>query len=101
MQHYEVISKYPAITRDVALLVAEEVTNEQVLDVIQGTKQKYLTDVKLFDVYAGHHLDAGTKSLAYQLTYQDRNATLQEDTVNQEFAKVVEQLETQLGATIR
>ena len=90
MQHYEVISKYPAITRDVALLVLKRLLTNKYWTLFKGTKQKYLTDVKLFDVYAGNHLDAGTKSLAYQLTYQDRNATLQEDTVNQEFAKVVE-----------
>lgn len=101
MQHYDVISKYPTITRDVAMLISQEVTNEQVLNVINDTKQSNLVKVELFDVYTGDHLEAGMKSMAYQLTYQDVNDTLQEDTVNQEFSKVIDQLKEKLDATIR
>ncbi|TLQ04668.1 phenylalanine--tRNA ligase subunit beta [Pediococcus stilesii] len=101
LQHYSVISKYPAITRDVAMLISKDVTNEQILNVIRETKQANLVNVELFDVYAGEHLEDGMKSMAYQLTYQDINDTLQEDTVNQEFSKVIEQLKEQLDATIR
>lgn len=100
-QHYEMISKFPSISRDMALLVDEDVTNQNILDVINSSKQKFLVNINLFDVYNGSHLPSGKKSLGYQLTYQDSKATLQEEVVNQEFESLVEQLKTELGVTIR
>lgn len=100
-QHYELISKFPSISRDMALLVDEDVTNQNILDVINSSKQKFLVNINLFDVYNGSHLPSGKKSLGYQLTYQDSKATLQEEVVNQEFESLVEQLKTELGVTIR
>ncbi len=93
LQHYDVISKYPAITRDIAILVNKEVSNTEVLNVINETKQKNLIKVELFDVYEGKNLEKGMKSLAYQFTYQDTNDTLQEDAINDEFSKVIKNLE--------
>lgn len=101
LQHYDVISKYPAITRDIAILVNKEVSNTEVLNVINETKQKNLIKVELFDVYKGKNLEKGMKSLAYQFTYQDTNDTLQEDAINDEFSKVIKNLEEKLNVTVR
>lgn len=101
LQHYDVISKYPAITRDIAILVNKEVSNTEVLNVINETKQKNLVKVELFDVYEGKNLEKGMKSLAYQFTYQDTNDTLQEDAINDEFSKVIKNLEEKLNVTVR
>lgn len=101
LQHYDVISKYPAITRDIAILVNKEVSNTEVLNVINETKQKNLIKVELFDVYEGKNLEKGMKSLAYQFTYQDTNDTLQEDAINDEFSKVIRNLEEKLNVTVR
>ncbi|MHC1510916.1 phenylalanine--tRNA ligase subunit beta [Pediococcus pentosaceus] len=101
LQHYDVISKYPAITRDIAILVNKEVSNTEVLNVINETKQKNLIKVELFDVYEGKNLEKGMKSLAYQFTYQDTNDTLQEDAINDEFSKVIKNLEEKLNVTVR
>lgn len=101
LQHYDVISKYPAITRDIAILVNKEVSNTEVLNVINETKQKNLIKVELFDVYEGKNLEKGMKSLAYQFTYQDTNDTLQEDAINDEFSKVIKNLEEKLNITVR
>lgn len=101
LQHYDVISKYPAITRDIAILVNKEVSNTEVLNVINETKQKNLINVELFDVYEGKNLEKGMKSLAYQFTYQDTNDTLQEDAINDEFSKVIKNLEEKLNVTVR
>ncbi|MFQ4154441.1 phenylalanine--tRNA ligase subunit beta [Pediococcus pentosaceus] len=101
LQHYDVISKYPAITRDIAILVNKEVSNTEVLNVINETKQKNLIKVELFDVYEGKNLEKGMKSLAYQFTYQDTNDTLQEDAINDEFPKVIKNLEEKLNVTVR
>lgn len=99
--HYEPISKYPTVTRDVALLVDQTVTNAQIVEAIQAKGGQYLVDVQLFDLYEGAHLPAGKKSLAYTLTYQDRQNTLTEDQVNAAFEKVVDHLQTTLAAEIR
>lgn len=98
---YHPISKYPAITRDIALLIDRDITNAEVVAVIEKQGGAFLKDVHLFDVYSGLHLPKGKKSLAYTLTYQDDQDTLTEDQVNQAFAKVTAALEDKLAAEIR
>lgn len=98
---YHPISKYPAITRDIALLVDRNVTNADVVAVIEKRAGAFLKKVHLFDVYSGLHLPKGKKSLAYTLTYQDDHDTLIEDQVNKAFAKVTQALEDELAAEIR
>ena len=98
---YHPISKYPSITRDIALLVDQDVTNEMVTAIINKRGGAFLKQVHLFDVYSGLHLPKGKKSLAYTLTYQDDHDTLTEDQVNTAFTKVTKALEDQLSAEIR
>lgn len=98
---YHPISKYPAITRDIALLVDKNVTNADVLAVIKKRGGAFLKNIHLFDVYSGLHLPKGKKSLAYTLTYQDVHNTLTEDQVNKAFDKVTNALVDDLGAEIR
>lgn len=98
---YDVISRYPTITRDIAMLVDDAVTNEQVVALIERRGGAYLQSVKLFDVYDGMKVPKGKKSLAYTLTYQDKHATLVDDAVTQAFEKVTKRLQDELGAEIR
>ena len=98
---YHPISKYPAITRDMALLVDINVTNADIMNAIKQKGGAFLKHIHLFDVYAGTHLPAGKKSLAYTLTYQDDKQTLTEDQVNAAFDKVTKYLHEQLDAEIR
>lgn len=98
---YTPISKFPTITRDIALLVNDDVTNDEIVKIIEKRGGAFLKGIHLFDVYSGSHLASGKKSLAYTLTYQDTKATLTEDQVNQAFAKVTKYLQEQLNAEIR
>lgn len=98
---YNVISRYPAITRDIAMLVDDDVTNDQVVALIERRGGAFLQSVKLFDVYDGVKVPKGKKSLAYTLTYQDKHETLVDDAVTQAFDKVSKRLEDDLGAQIR
>jgi phenylalanyl-tRNA synthetase beta chain len=93
--------KFPSVTRDVAILVAQTVENAAVEAVITANGGKFLRDVTLFDVYAGKNIANHQKSLAYTLTYRRDDQTLTEEEVNTAFAKVTTALEEQLGATIR
>ena len=98
---YTPISKYPSITRDIALLVDDDVENATIVEAIKQKGGAYLKDIHLFDVYAGSHLPAGKKSLAYTLTYQDDKGTLTEDQVNTAFDKVTAYLQDKVDAEIR
>lgn len=98
---YTPISKYPSITRDIALLVDDDVENAIIVEAIKQKGGAYLKDIHLFDVYAGSHLPAGKKSLAYTLTYQDDKGTLTEDQVNTAFDKVTAYLQDKVDAEIR
>ena len=98
---YTPISKYPSITRDIALLVDSDVENATIVEAIKQKGGAYLKDIHLFDVYAGSHLPAGKKSLAYTLTYQNDKGTLTEDQVNAAFDKVTTYLQDKINAEIR
>lgn len=92
---------FPAVRRDVALLVPETTAHEAVLQVIRQAKPPHLESVELFDVFRGGNVPEGQKSLAYALTYRSPERTLTDAEVNAAHAKVIEALKTQLNATIR
>lgn len=98
---YQMISKYPGMTRDVALLVEDTVTNQQILDIIQDKGGKYLHHVRLFDLYQGEHIAEGKKSMAYTLSYLNPGATLVEEEVTKSFETVKQALIEQVQAEIR
>ena len=98
---YQPVTRFPQVSRDVALLINDTITNEQVMTVIHQAAGSKLADVTLFDVYAGDKLPTGKKSLAYQLTYQNNEGTLVESEVNDDFEVVTKALVAELGADIR
>ncbi|MBM6613313.1 phenylalanine--tRNA ligase subunit beta [Desemzia sp. RIT804] len=98
---YRSIPKYPGMTRDVALLVDETTTNQQIADVIVEKGGKYLQHVRLFDLYQGEHIATGKKSMAYTLAYLNPEATLVEEEVTKAFEEVKTALAKQLNAEIR
>ena len=96
---YKPIPRFPSIVRDLALVVDADVTNQQILDVIKGFK--LISEVILFDVYAGKQVAEGKKSLAYRLVYQSPDQTLTDETVNKVQEQVLAKLTKELGATLR
>jgi len=99
--HYEAVSKYPAVTRDMALLVDRKVTNQELVSVIQKQAGNYLKDIHLFDVYQGTSLGAEKKSMAYSLTFVNPEATLVEEEINRSMEKVIHALIEAYDVTIR
>ena len=81
------ITKFPAVSRDVALLLKEEVTHQEVIDAIQAAGVKRLTDIKLFDVFSGEKLGFGMKSMAYSLTFQNPEDSLTDEEVTRYMEK--------------
>lgn len=93
--------KFPAIQRDLSLLVDKPVTNQEIENVIKSNAGKYLTELKVIDVYAGAHIDVGKKSIAYNLTFLNRKDTLTDDVVNNAMDKIVAALENDLAIKVR
>jgi len=98
------LDRYPSITRDVAMIVPEEVSHAKILRAIQEPKEPMLERVELFDLFAGESaagLGPERKSLAYRLTYRDRSRTLTSEEVSAVHAKIRERLQRDLGAELR
>lgn len=91
----------PAIYEDIALIVPEETPAEEVYAVIVSAGGDVLKDVTLFDVYRGKSIPEGTKSLAYSLTYQTDERTLNDKDAAQIRTKIVKSAEKRLGAKLR
>lgn len=98
---FEPISRFPDSYRDSAFLVAEDVTAQQMLEVVDKVKVKYLEDVTLFDIYAGKGVPEGMKSLALRMRYRSGDKTLADEEINSMHAKIVKSLQKNLGAEIR
>ncbi|CAH1852553.1 phenylalanine--tRNA ligase subunit beta [Convivina praedatoris] len=98
---YIPVSRYPQISRDLAILVDENISNQQIEHAIKVTAGPHLVHLNIFDLYQGDSLPTHKKSMAYQLTYQDRDATLVEEDINQDVERIIEQLKDQFQAEIR
>ena len=95
------IEKFPAVTRDIAMIVSEEISHEKIWRAIHEAREPLLESVELFDVFSGGELEEARKSLAYRLTYRDRSRTLTNEEVNAAHAKIRERLRRDLGAELR
>ena len=98
---YKPLPKYPAVTRDISLIVSEDVTVGAIEDVIFENGEKILEDVALFDVYRGRQVGEGKKSAAFALTYRDAEKTLTDEEVEKVHSKVVFSLEDTYKASLR
>ena len=100
-QPFVEITKFPAVSRDIALLLKAEITHQEVLDAIYSAGVKRLVAVKLFDVYAGEKLGAGMKSMAYSLTFQNPNDNLTDEEVAKYMEKITKALTEKVEAEVR
>ena len=95
------LSKYPTVSRDLALLVDESVEFAQIEQIARQTEKKLLKSVSLFDVYQGKNLPAGKKSYAVNFMFEDEERTLTEKQIDAMMQKLVHNLTTKLGAELR
>ena len=98
---YTALNRYPGSSRDIALLVDESVTNQELEKVIQENGGAYLQDIHLFDLYDGENIQAGKKSIAYSLYFANPDATLKEEEVNNGFEAVKQALIDSLNVEVR
>lgn len=98
---YTEISKFPAVKRDLALLLDKKVQFAEIEKIAYETEKKLLKSVELFDVYEGNNLEAGKKSYAVSFLLQDENATLNEKQIEKIMQKLVANLQNKLEAKLR
>ncbi|GAA0710336.1 phenylalanine--tRNA ligase subunit beta [Paraclostridium ghonii] len=98
---YNPLPKYPATTRDIALLVKDEVFVKQIEDIIKANGADILESYQLFDVYKGAQIEEGHKSIAYSITYRSKDKTLTDEDVAKVHDKIVSELSEKLNANLR
>lgn len=96
---FQPVSRFPAVVRDIALVVDAEITNQKVLDIVKSFP--LVERVSLFDFYSGEQVPPGKKSLAYRITFQSPTQTLTDEAVNRVQQKILSKLSHELGATLR
>ena len=101
------ISKYPTVTRDLALIVDRELPAENIVQLIekhgrdQKTKEKIVKEIEIFDVYEGEHVKENEKSIAIRIVFGSDTHTLKDEEINNVFETMLESLKRDLNAQLR
>ena len=98
---YVEVPKFPAVERDIAIIVDESVEVGQIEKIITKKAKKLLEGLKLFDIYRNEKLGENKKSVAYALTFRDKNKTLSDEEVNVAMENIIAELEKTVGAELR
>ena len=100
-RHYKPLPKFPSVSRDIAMLVPENVMVSEIENIIRKAGGGLVEDVNLFDVYTGKQVPEGKKSVAYSIVYRSDTKTLVDEEVSKVHASVVKMLEDKIGAQLR
>ncbi len=98
---YKELNKYPSIKKDLAFVVKRDIISEEIARLISKTGGHDLVNVEVFDVYEGEHVANDEKSIAYNLTFENKNKTLTDDEVMSSVEKIIEQVEKKFDAKLR
>ncbi|MGG7176183.1 phenylalanine--tRNA ligase subunit beta [Clostridium paraputrificum] len=100
-KEYTPIPKFPAATRDIAVLVDDSVLAGDIEETIRKAGGALVEKISLFDIYKGEQIEAGKKSIAYAIIYRDPKKSLTDNDVNKVHEKILKSLEHKLGAQLR
>lgn len=98
---YVEVPKFPAVERDIAVVVEEPIEVGQIEKIITKKAKKLLESMQLFDIYRDEKLGENKKSVAYSLIFRDKNKTLSDEEINTIMEDVVCELQKELGAELR
>lgn len=98
---YESIAKFPSIERDLAVVVKDNISAKEVIDVVKMTAKKLLTDIKVFDLYKGEGIGQDEKSIAFKMTFVDKNKTLDSSDVDKVIHSILNRLDYYFKARLR
>lgn len=98
---YKPSSKYPSITKDMAFILDKNILNQDVINIIRTNGGRYLTDIKVFDLYQGDKISLDKKSIAYSLTFNSNESTLSDEEVTTIFNKIIAAVTDKFNAILR
>lgn len=98
---FTAIPQYPAVTRDIALVMDKDIPTYDVVRSIQKASKRLLANTQIFDVYEGEHIEAGKKSVAFALTFQDPSKTLDEVAINEAMTHILATVKKEHNAVLR
>ncbi len=98
---FEDISKFPSVRRDIAMVVDNAISYQQIKDIITDNINKYLVDIVVFDQYQGENIGQNKRSLAVGLVLQQNNSTFEDKDVDKLMTKVLNSIQDKLGVEIR
>ena len=98
---YVEVPQFPAVERDIAMLVDEKIEVGQIEKIITKKGKKLLESIKLFDIYRNEKLGENKKSVAYSLIFRDKNKTLSDEEINKAMESIIEELQKTIGAELR
>jgi phenylalanyl-tRNA synthetase beta chain len=99
--YYKEISKFPSVIRDLAFVIDNNTAYADIKELITKNGGEYLSDIRVFDIYADKKLGEGKKSVAFSLNFSSNKRTLTDDEINKQIEKIVNNLESKLGVTLR
>ena len=97
----KIISKFPAIRRDIAVVVDDDVSAEDLVGAVSSSAPELIRDVRIFDIYKGDNIEAGRKSVAISLILQETSRTLTDDDADTVMAAAIAKLEDKFAAELR
>lgn len=98
---FKAASKFPKIKKDLSFIIKDNMTSDEVANVIKKAGGRLLTDIEVFDVYKGEKLEEGYKSIAYSLTFSSDDRTLSEEEVMKIFENIISKCEKELNIKLR
>ncbi len=99
--HCPVVSKYPSISRDISIVLSDDIKAEELIKVVKKAGGNLVKSVKVFDVYKGEHIDLGFKSISLNIVYEDTTKTLKTSDVDIPHNKILEELNKKYHANLR
>ena len=98
---YVEVPKFPAVERDIAIIVDESTEVGKIEKIITKNSKKWLEKLTLFDIYRNEKLGENKKSVAYSMVFRDKNKTLSDEEINAIMEKIITNLQKELGAELR
>jgi phenylalanyl-tRNA synthetase beta chain len=101
LTQYQPLPRYPAVLRDIAVVVPDDVSSEEVVALIREAGGELVDNVALFDLYRGQQIPQGSRSLAFAVTYRDPSRTLSDEAVSVKHQDIQDALAARFGASLR
>ena len=97
---YEGIAKFPSVVRDISLVMDKSLTAGEIEKIIRSESGAILESLELFDIYEGERIGADKKSMAYSITFRNKEKTLEESEISAVMDKILKGLQA-IGAVLR